>query len=182
MLEGSLLRGEERLAKLASATNTTTTTTTIAGEQGHDDGDSRETPTGEESFSSVLSAEPEVGGLPPPPPPQTRDEGRARWEAFLRDRFIRGGDEDFDYSRVEGDDELDVLKLEEREEAWFDEEDPAWVGDDDEDDEEEENDDEDDKIDFDMERNGLNEVRGGGGTGTRTVERVLKGETGVQDF
>ena len=96
------------------------------------------------------------------PPPKTREEGRAQWEEFLRDRFIRGEDGDFEYARVDEDDEFDVLEREEREEAGFEEEDPGWVSSD--------------------------EGGGGGGSGSGNgegggrTEKVLHGETGVQDF
>ncbi|KAJ4388451.1 hypothetical protein N0V85_007545 [Neurospora sp. IMI 360204] len=85
-------------------------------------------------------------------PAQTREEGQEQWTAFLRERFVRGGDEDFDYAGlVDNDDELDTLERREEEEAWFDEEEPDWASDDD-------------------------------GEEGRRVERVLEGETGVQDF
>ncbi|KAK4039587.1 hypothetical protein C8A01DRAFT_16451 [Parachaetomium inaequale] len=106
VLEGSLLRGEERLAKLRGETLT--------------------------------------------PPPKTREEGRGQWEAYLRDRFIRGEDEDFDYAAVDEDEEYDVFEREEREEAWFEEEDPEWAT--------------------------------SGEEGAGRADKVLLGETGVQDF
>ena len=78
-------------------------------------------------------------------PAQTREEGKAQWHSFLRERFVRGGDEDFDYAGlVDNDDELDTLERREEEEAWFDEEEPDWASD--------------------------------------GAERILEGETGVQDF
>ncbi|EGS22668.1 uncharacterized protein CTHT_0011410 [Thermochaetoides thermophila DSM 1495] len=84
------------------------------------------------------------------PPPTNKEEGRAQWEEFLRDRFIRGEDDDFDYSLIDDNDEYDVLERQEQEEAWFDEEEPEWAS-------------------------SCGEEGEGGG-------RVLKGETGVQDF
>ncbi|KAL7621530.1 hypothetical protein AAE478_008854 [Parahypoxylon ruwenzoriense] len=96
--------------------------------------------------------------------PETREEGRARWDDFLRRRFVLGRDEDFDYRGVDEDDTLDALERRELEDAWFDEEDPGWAssssgGDDD----------------------------GGGGGGDdekrrRKKEKELEGETGIQDF
>ncbi|KAK4248699.1 hypothetical protein C7999DRAFT_40094 [Corynascus novoguineensis] len=106
VLEGSLLRGEERLAKLRERTLM--------------------------------------------PPPKTREEGLAQWEAYLRDRFIRGEDDDFDYALVDDDDEYDVLDRVDREEAWFEEEDPEWAT--------------------------------SGEEGERGKEKILRGETGVQDY
>jgi len=45
---------------------------------------------------------------------------------------VRGEDEDFEYERVDEDEEFDVLERREREEAWFDEESPEWVDEDEE--------------------------------------------------
>jgi hypothetical protein len=95
------------------------------------------------------------------PPPKTREEGRAQWVEFLRDRFIRGEDEDFDYAAVDGDEGYDVLEREDREEAWFEEEEPEWASDGD---------------------GSSDEGEGEGGRHGGKAERVLKGETGIQDF
>lgn len=242
MLEGSLLRGEEKLARLAAATTTTTTTET-GGSSGTEGGEEEaSTSTGIEgemewqgettttttttvtqapvqtmptldkptpasttttTTTSTMFATftapaqqplPRFGGLsfgepspsssspttsqtmrrPPAPPTasatettknlaalaltgtetpaQTREQGQEQWHSFLRERFVRGGDEDFDYAGlVDNDDELDTLERREEEEAWFDEEEPDWASD-------------------------------GDGEEGRKVERVLEGETGVQDF
>ncbi|KAK1776400.1 hypothetical protein QBC45DRAFT_395277 [Copromyces sp. CBS 386.78] len=234
VLEGSLLRGEEKLARLAAATTATggssgteggeeaSATTGIEGEmewQGEtttttvtqapvqkiptlDEPTSNSTATTTSTMFATFTTQaqqplPRFGGLsfgepssspstintnqqttrPRPPPPastttaatadlqtatitnlastlaltgtetpvQTREEGRGQWTAFLRERFVRGGDEDFDYAGlVDNDDELDTLERREEEEAWFDEEEPDWASD--------------------------------------GVERILEGETGVQDF
>ncbi|KAI0195534.1 coiled-coil domain-containing protein-domain-containing protein [Xylaria flabelliformis] len=91
--------------------------------------------------------------------PKTAEEGRARWDEFLRLRFVAGGDEDFSYRTVDEDDEYDALERREQEDAWFDNEEPGWVESDDEDE------------------------TGPGEKGKKTaVERPLSGETGVQDF
>ncbi|KAG5926909.1 hypothetical protein E4U42_002820 [Claviceps africana] len=58
----------------------------------------------------------------------TRERGRALWREFLRERFIRGGDEDFRYGDVDGDEELDGEARREEEERWFGEEEERWVG------------------------------------------------------
>ncbi|KAI0423530.1 coiled-coil domain-containing protein-domain-containing protein [Xylaria sp. FL1042] len=91
--------------------------------------------------------------------PQTAVEGRMRWDEFLRLRFIAGEDEDFDYRVVDEDDEYDTLERREQEDAWFDNEEPGWVGESDYDDE-----------------------TGPDEEGKKSVERPLTGETGVQDF
>jgi hypothetical protein len=168
VLEGSLLRGEERLAKLREQTvgknaehhheaGDTTTAAAAASSavsmsnggggstaaRGMSGGE-REHEAGGTTFSS-LNAELTA-------PPKTRDEGREQWEAYLRDRFIRGEDDDFDYALVDEDEEYDVLEREDREEAWFEEEDPGWAS-------------------------TSGDEEGGG-----RAEKVLRGETGIQDF
>ncbi|KAK4177545.1 coiled-coil domain-containing protein-domain-containing protein [Triangularia setosa] len=133
VLEGSLLRGEERLAKLSSSST-----------QPPNDGKEVEVAgTSFTSFTAELL-----------PPPKTKEEGLERWRQFLEDRFIRGEDEDFEYENVDGRDEFDELERREREEEWIEGEEPGWVGGSDGDDDEE----------------------------VVEVERVLKGETGVQDY
>ncbi len=176
MLEGSLLRGEERLAKLAAESSSR------AQEQTQMSPVSSPCAQAEKAAAlpsaSIPSSHPRQDTQIHPsstfyplpsnldldlgltPPPRTKPDGLAQWEAFLRDRFIRGGDDDFDYSVVDEDEEYDVLEREQREEAWFDEESPGWAGEDDD---------------------------GGGGDsdddeGGKGAERELKGETGVQDF
>lgn len=99
--------------------------------------------------------------------PETKEEGRAAWEDFLRERFIRGGDDDFDYGPVDGDESLDELESRAREEEWFEAEEPEWASD------------------------------GSGGSAGSPVlvaldgepsrrkgprERVLTGQTGIQDY
>ncbi len=155
VLEGSLLRGEERMAILRAETtgrgragdgsgegtsgNREVTASWESGGNGDGDGDGN----GETArLNAQLVA-----------PPRTREEGRAQWEGFLRDRFVRGEDGDFEYARVDGDDEYDVLEREEIEEAWFEAEDPGWVSE------------------------GEGESPEGG-----AAEKELHGETGVQDF
>lgn len=122
MLEGSLLRGEERLARLAkdspSGDNASGFHPTAQASGG---ATTRGAPA---CLPSSSSASGEVEDLPPP---KTKEQGRERWEDFLRERFVRGEDEDFEYERVDEDEEFDVLERREMEEAWFDEESPEWV-------------------------------------------------------
>ena len=149
MLEGSLLRGEERLAKLRE--RTAGTGGSDHGDQDDDNDDGREgsdeggdrvdvgsgaygrgSGSGSGSGSAPLAAEGETTGKRTTtmttfsslnaelmPPPKTREEGLAQWEAYLRDRFIRGEDDEFDYALVDDDDEFDVLDRVDREEAWY---------------------------------------------------------------
>ncbi|KAK0655119.1 coiled-coil domain-containing protein-domain-containing protein [Cercophora newfieldiana] len=143
VLEGSLLRGEERLAKLSQESKATETSASSSS--------SLRPPNSCPPATLSLSPTTEVEDLPPP---KTKVQGRERWEAFLRERFVRGEDEDFEYRRVDLEEEYDVLERIEKEEAWFDEETPEWVGEDGE----------------------------GDGERMERPERVLVGETGVQDF
>ena len=199
MLEGSLLRGEERLAKLRAQTTDRNTVGSASrprrrGEE--EDGEEE----GEEELVTAMTMSSGIrggsghgssrsdsrmgngggGGSNHPPeedpepepgttfaslnaeltaPPKTRDEGRAQWEEFLRDRFIRGEDEEFEYLAVDEDDEFDVLERVDREEAWFEDEEPRWAS-----------------------TSSGDEGGGGGDMGGGGRERVLMGETGVQDF
>lgn len=105
--------------------------------------------------------------------PATREEGRAAWEEFLRERFVRGGDEDFDYGRVDGDEGLDSMEERDREEAYFDEVEPEWADDDDDDDS--------DSDESDDEAMGDGEGTSGGQRRPKR-ERILLGQTGIQDY
>lgn len=100
--------------------------------------------------------------------PTTKEEARAAWDEFLRERFVRGGDEDFDYSKVDGDEDLDSLEQMDREEAYFDEEEPEWADDSAEDEDESEVPGETD--------------HGSGDRPRPRRERVLLGQTGIQDY
>ena len=91
----------------------------------------------------------------PIPGPESREQGRDRWNDFLRRRFVLGRDEDFDYRPVDENDDYDALERREEEDQWFNDEDPAWAGD---------------------------EGGGGGGGGLGAHDRKLEGETGIQDF
>ena len=115
-------------------------------------------------------------------PAATRDEGRERWRAFLRDRFVHGGDDEFDYRAVDENDEYDVLERKDLEDAWFDDEDPGWAT--------EETD--DGRPSSSARASGLGDRNGkdedqdmDGDTRERPrspVDRILQGETGIQDF
>jgi hypothetical protein len=62
-------------------------------------------------------------------PPKTGEEGLQKWHEFLTERFVRGKDEDFDYSLVDRNDEFDVEERRTLEEAYFDAEEPGWASD-----------------------------------------------------
>ncbi|KAJ4422405.1 hypothetical protein N0V82_002961 [Gnomoniopsis sp. IMI 355080] len=155
-LESSLMRGEARLERIASSytgdgvppSNSSSRTSK---------GGARDTL----NFSIDSHLVDEI--------PDTKEEARAAWDEFLRERFVRGGDEDFDYIKVDGDEDLDSLEHMDREEAYFDEEEPEWADDSAEDDEDE------------SEVPGETD-RASGDRSRPRRERVLLGQTGIQDY
>ena len=60
--------------------------------------------------------------------PKTKEEGFERWKFEMTLRFLRGGDQDFDYKEVDEGGEWDEIESKEAEERWFDDEEPEWVG------------------------------------------------------
>lgn len=60
-------------------------------------------------------------------PPSDKADGVGQWRAYLRARFVRGGDTDFDYEAVDENDEYDALARRDAEEAWFEDEEPEWA-------------------------------------------------------
>lgn len=106
--------------------------------------------------------------------PTTKEEGQAAWEEFLRERFVAGADEDFDYAQVDGNEGLDEMEHRDREEEWFDEEDPEWA-DDDSDGEGGEGEQEADVMVGDRRQGGAEPRKG-------KREKILTGQTGVQDY
>jgi len=61
--------------------------------------------------------------------PRTKEEGWERWKWEMEMRFVRGGDEDFDYSTVDEDERWDDRGEEERKrlEEYLELERPEWV-------------------------------------------------------
>ncbi|RKU43662.1 hypothetical protein DL546_006314 [Coniochaeta pulveracea] len=141
VLEGSLLRGEARLAKIKPDDE--------ANADGADGAD-----------ASVVAAREvtakEADDLSLLPAPEHREEAEERWREFLRNRFVRGGDEDFDYETVDGNEEYDAWERRDQEEAWFEDEVPDWAS---------------EGGDY-----------GTGGAGEGREARMLEGETGIQDY
>ena len=84
--------------------------------------------------------------------PADKEEGQRRWRWEMALRFINGGDGDFDYGTVDGNDEYDDRTAEDldAEEDYFDAETPEFV---------------------------IGEDRA-----KRSKSKGLEGETGVQDF
>ena len=64
--------------------------------------------------------------------PANKEEGFQRWRWEMEMRFLRGADEDFDYSSVDGNEDFDDRAEEERqkEEQYFAAEEPEWMIDD----------------------------------------------------
>lgn len=63
--------------------------------------------------------------------PKTKKEGMQRWHKDMELRFLGGGDDDFEYSKVDQNVEYDDRGVEEREqeEKWFEEQEPQWIAD-----------------------------------------------------
>lgn len=61
--------------------------------------------------------------------PRDKEDGLKRWQKHMELMFLRGGDQEFEYSSVDQSEEYDDRELEEREveEAWFGEEEPQWI-------------------------------------------------------
>lgn len=154
-LESSLMRGEARLERIASS---------YTGDRIPPSASSSRASNGRGRDNTDFGIDVDLVNNEP----TTKEEGRAAWDEFLRERFVRGGDEDFDYSKVDGDEDLDSLENMDREEAYFDEEEPEWADDSEEDEE-------------DTEANGEKDPEQGIGP-RRKRERVLLGQTGVQDY
>ncbi|EXJ91323.1 hypothetical protein A1O1_04435 [Capronia coronata CBS 617.96] len=84
--------------------------------------------------------------------PADKEEGLARWKWEMERRFVRGGDDDFDYSAVDNNPDYDDRATEEREaqDRYFDEQEPEFV------------EDQDDAV--------------------KSKNEELQGETGIQDY
>lgn len=160
-LETSLLRGEARLAELASNQDGADDDGRVGANNSQSLPRAAAVPTAPTAVAVATGFEIDVAMAAPA---ATKEEGRERWEEFLRDRFVRGGDEEFEYRAVDEDDDLDVLERKDREDAWFDDESPDWAttpgaeGDD------------------QKQRDGEEDEEKG------RPERILLGETGIQDF
>ncbi|KAH8195403.1 hypothetical protein TruAng_010435 [Truncatella angustata] len=112
VLEVDLLRGEAKLQQLAAAESST------------DQAQQQGSLTDEASSIQPLGA---AGGEP-----ETKEGGRQTWDNYLRERFVLGRDEDFDYDPIDADDSLDTMEKRDEEDAWFDDQKPEWASDKDE--------------------------------------------------
>ncbi|KAB5547038.1 coiled-coil domain-containing protein [Coniochaeta sp. 2T2.1] len=154
VLEGSLLRGEARLARL---TESTVSAEVENGSNELAEASSSAPASGNPPLRERIALEADIVALSTPP--SNKEEATDRWQEFLRARFVRGGDEDFDYEKVDENEDYDTLARQDEEEAWFEDEDPDWVSTDDDDDR----------------RDAEDRSRS-------RPERVLQGQTGIQDY
>lgn len=168
-LESSLMRGEDRLERLASSytgDHPPTRRPNGGAAAGGGGGGSQGGPALSSITNFAIDADLADGK------PATREEGRTAWEDFLRERFVRGGDEDFDYGQVDGDEDLDAMEDRDREEAYFDEMEPEWA-------------DDSDGLEEGQDEEGTGGGEHGGGPGgvkRPRRERMLLGQTGIQDY
>ncbi|ROT41666.1 hypothetical protein SODALDRAFT_343519 [Sodiomyces alkalinus F11] len=120
VLEADLLRGEARLAKLASEPNEETgPSQNDRTASSPDSADVLESNARPNRASSAFD--------PDLPTPHSKEEAKSRWIEFLTDRFVHGQDDDFNYDAVDLDDSYDVLERRDAEDAWFEEEQPRWA-------------------------------------------------------
>ncbi|KAL4872438.1 hypothetical protein BDV12DRAFT_143312 [Aspergillus spectabilis] len=57
--------------------------------------------------------------------PKSKEDGEKAWRWEMTMRFLRGEDDDFDYTGVDGNEEYDDLS--EEQERYFDDEEPEWL-------------------------------------------------------
>lgn len=113
VLEGDLMRSEAKLAALKAS---------LAVVNGEDD-EGLAASRQEEGDNPTAAAT----GYDNDIEPATKEEGRELWNEFLTERFVRGEDPDFDYSKVDDDEGLDAMERQDEQDAWFDEEEPTWA-------------------------------------------------------
>lgn len=118
MLEAHLYRSEAKLAALSSVP--------FASSSSSDS--QRSNAASSSSATYVRAANGEVLPEDPDEVPRSKEEGFERWRDVMEMRFLKGEDEEFDYGKVDGSEELDEVERREEEERWFDEETPGWAG------------------------------------------------------
>jgi hypothetical protein len=59
--------------------------------------------------------------------PLSKEQGMEWWQHEMGMRFLRGDDTDFDYKEVDENEDLDDLEEQERQEAYFEDEEPTWA-------------------------------------------------------
>lgn len=63
-------------------------------------------------------------------PVSEKGQGQQHWRDYLEFRFVHDLDDEFDYSKVDQDEDLDALQHKDAEDVWYDEEEPSWVDED----------------------------------------------------
>ncbi|OBT65392.1 hypothetical protein VE03_06012 [Pseudogymnoascus sp. 23342-1-I1] len=116
VLEADLYRSEAKLAALAGR-----------GVGGDDEGEGSRGRQHMEDLEYVPGPDGQVLPEDEDEVPQTKEEGMERWREAMTLRFLRGGDDEFEYGEVDGREEWDVIEREDAEEHWFEEEEPGWV-------------------------------------------------------
>ena len=106
MLEADLMRSEAKIEALSNPSKTSTMTYR-RGEGGE-----------------ILAEEKDEV-------PRDKDEGAQRWRMQMELNFLRGDDQDFDYSSIDQNEDYDDQALERREaeETYFEEQEPEWITD-----------------------------------------------------
>ena len=61
--------------------------------------------------------------------PTDKEDGLHRWRKEMELRFLRGEDEEFEYGKIDGNEEFDDREVEDREveQKWFEDEEPHWM-------------------------------------------------------
>lgn len=111
VLEADLYRSEAKLAALSGRG------------MGDDDGSERR----QEELAYVPGPDGQVLPEDEDEVPKTKEEGMERWREAMTLRFLKGGDDEFEYGEVDGREDWDVIEREDAEEHWFEEEEPGWV-------------------------------------------------------
>ncbi|KKA28517.1 hypothetical protein TD95_002891 [Thielaviopsis punctulata] len=143
ILESDIVRSEAKLADLSASMATSRLSVSASSDTG--------------GFVSLWALDQRADEEP-----AAREEACEMWREYLRDRFISGGDEEFDYEAVDGDEGLDQQAARDAEEKWFDDDEPRFV---------------ESESESESESEGTEEEKR-----ARRRQRAMRGETGIQDF
>ena len=115
-LEADLARGEQRLSNLDSSPDA------------HVDSDANLS-LGTNGAEGGHATVPNPKGIDDPwdSAASGKEHGSQLWREFLKERFIRGGDDEFSYDDVDDDEDLDVVARREAQDEWFEDEEPSWA-------------------------------------------------------
>ena len=120
ILEADLYRSEAKLAALVSNQPSQNPAASLESTM-------QFTTTSTAHITYVLGPNGEILPEDPDEIPKTKEEGMERWKTEMTLRFLRGEDDDFEYSKVDENDEWDVFENREAEDRWFDDEKPEWT-------------------------------------------------------